>query len=43
MLAKTVNDNGRFLNKRGASGFFASKLAPTEAIQAATICHCYQI
>ena len=30
MLAKNVNNNARFLNKRGAGEFFASKLAPTE-------------
>ncbi len=30
MLAKNANDNARFLNKRGACEFFASKLAPTE-------------
>ena len=30
MLAKNVNDNACFLNKRGACEFFASKLAPTE-------------
>ncbi|MQB18604.1 hypothetical protein DXU77_26655 [Pseudomonas lactis] len=29
MLAKNVNDNACFLNKRGACEFFASKLAPT--------------
>ncbi|AZE61526.1 hypothetical protein C4K02_3166 [Pseudomonas synxantha] len=29
MLAKNVNDNAGFLNKRGACEFFASKLAPT--------------
>ncbi len=29
MLAKDVNDNAGFLNKRGACEFFASKLAPT--------------
>ncbi|KRP69041.1 hypothetical protein TX23_24240, partial [Pseudomonas paralactis] len=28
MLAKNVNDNACFLNKRGAFEFFASKLAP---------------
>ena len=28
LLAKNVNDNACFLNKRGAYGFFASKLAP---------------
>ncbi|RZI18764.1 hypothetical protein EUX53_23505 [Pseudomonas orientalis] len=32
MLAKNVNDNARFLDKRGALGFFASKLAPTRAV-----------
>ncbi|WP_073524297.1 hypothetical protein [Pseudomonas fluorescens] len=31
MLAKNANDNARFLNKRGAWVFFASKLAPTGA------------
>ncbi|KRP75010.1 hypothetical protein TX23_02220 [Pseudomonas paralactis] len=31
MLAKNLNDNACFLNKRGAWGFFASKLAPTKA------------
>ncbi|EZI25297.1 hypothetical protein PE143B_0125085 [Pseudomonas extremaustralis 14-3 substr. 14-3b] len=30
MLAKAVNDNAAFLDKRGVLGFFASKLAPTE-------------
>ena len=29
MLAKNINDNAGFLNKRGACEFFASKLAPT--------------
>ena len=29
LLAKNVNDNAGFLNKRGACEFFASKLAPT--------------
>ncbi|SDU93665.1 hypothetical protein SAMN05216202_1897 [Pseudomonas mucidolens] len=29
MLAKNVNDNAFFLNKRGAYECFASKLAPT--------------
>ena len=29
MLAKNVNDNACFLNKRGVCEFFASKLAPT--------------
>ncbi|TWS03105.1 hypothetical protein FIV36_17475 [Pseudomonas extremaustralis] len=29
MLAKTVNDDGQNLDKPGALGFFASKLAPT--------------
>ncbi|AKA85274.1 hypothetical protein VO64_4728 [Pseudomonas synxantha] len=33
MLAKNVNDNAYFLNKRGAYGFLASKLAPTRAQQ----------
>ena len=28
MLAKNVNDNACFLNRRGACEFFASKLAP---------------
>ena len=32
MLAKNVNDNACFLNKRGACEFFASKLAPTWGI-----------
>ncbi len=32
MLAKNVNDNACFLNKRGAGEFFASKLAPTEGV-----------
>ena len=31
MLAKNVNDNACFLDKRGAGEFFASKLAPTTA------------
>gem|GEM_PF-1946470 len=31
VLAKSVNDNVRFLNDRGAYEFFASKLAPTQA------------
>ncbi|GEM_PF-2625341 len=30
MLAKNVNGNACFLDKRGACEFFASKLAPTE-------------
>ncbi|ATN09859.1 hypothetical protein CRN80_09390 [Pseudomonas sp. FDAARGOS_380] len=30
LLAKIVNDNAPFLNKRGALSSFASKLAPTE-------------
>ncbi|AZF45735.1 hypothetical protein C4J84_0472 [Pseudomonas sp. R11-23-07] len=30
MLAKNVNDNACFLNKRGVCEFFASKLAPTD-------------
>ncbi|AZF20333.1 hypothetical protein C4J89_1509 [Pseudomonas sp. R4-35-07] len=30
MLAKNVNDNACFPNKRGACEFFASKLAPTD-------------
>ena len=30
LLAKNVNDNGCFLNQRGACEFFASKLAPTD-------------
>ncbi|SDV07063.1 hypothetical protein SAMN05216202_4244 [Pseudomonas mucidolens] len=29
LLAKNLNDNACFLNKRGAYEFFASKLAPT--------------
>jgi len=29
LLAKNVNDNACYLNKRGVYGFFASKLAPT--------------
>ncbi|KRC88485.1 hypothetical protein ASE33_14880 [Pseudomonas sp. Root9] len=29
LLAKNLNDNARFLNKRGTYGFLASKLAPT--------------
>ena len=29
LLAKNVNDNACFLNKRSACEFFASKLAPT--------------
>ncbi|EJM69270.1 hypothetical protein PMI31_04751 [Pseudomonas sp. GM55] len=29
MLAMVVNDNARFLNRRGAQKNFASKLAPT--------------
>ena len=32
MLAKNVHDNARILNERGALGFFASKLAPTESL-----------
>ena len=32
MLAKNLNDNARFLNKRGACKFFASKLAPTKSV-----------
>ncbi len=32
MLAKNVNGNACFLNKRGAFEFFASKLAPTVLI-----------
>jgi len=32
LLAKNVNDNACFLNKRGACEFFASKLAPTWGI-----------
>ena len=31
LLAKNLNDNACFLNKRGACEFFASKLAPTES------------
>ncbi|OWQ40720.1 hypothetical protein CDH05_15510 [Pseudomonas lactis] len=31
LLARSVNDNARFLNERGAYEFFASKLAPTKA------------
>ena len=31
MLAKNVNDNACFLDKRGACEFFASKLAPTKS------------
>jgi len=30
LLAKVVNDNAGILEGRGALGFFASKLAPTE-------------
>ncbi|WP_235369418.1 hypothetical protein, partial [Pseudomonas fluorescens] len=30
LLAKNVNDNPCLLNERGASEFFASKLAPTK-------------
>ena len=30
MLAKNVNDDACFLDKRGACEFFASKLAPTQ-------------
>ncbi|RFD30766.1 hypothetical protein CER19_07655 [Pseudomonas sp. GL93] len=33
LLAKNVNDNACCLNRRGACGFFASKLAPTEGGQ----------
>ena len=33
LLAKNVNDNACFLNKRGAHGFLASKLAPTLALE----------
>ncbi|TKK14791.1 hypothetical protein PflCFBP13510_01220 [Pseudomonas fluorescens] len=33
MLAKNVNDNACFLDERGACEFFASKLAPTKALQ----------
>jgi hypothetical protein len=29
LLTKVVNDGTRFLDKRGALGFFASRLAPT--------------
>ncbi|AZF26404.1 hypothetical protein C4J90_2231 [Pseudomonas sp. R2-60-08W] len=32
LLAKNVNDNACFLNKRGACEFFASKLAPTKSL-----------
>ncbi len=39
MLAKNVNDNACFLNKRGACEFFASKLAPTAGIGANTLLH----
>ena len=34
MLAKNVNDNACFQDARGAYGFFASKLAPTDGIGA---------
>jgi hypothetical protein len=30
MLAMKDNDNGGYLTPRGALGFFASKLAPTQ-------------
>ncbi len=32
LLAKDVNDNASFLDKRGVLGFFASKLAPTVVV-----------
>ncbi|OWQ40099.1 hypothetical protein PflCFBP13510_26075 [Pseudomonas fluorescens] len=32
LLAKDVNDNACFLNKRGVCEFFASKLAPTGGV-----------
>ncbi|MQB16799.1 hypothetical protein DXU77_17165 [Pseudomonas lactis] len=32
MLARNVNDNACFLNKRGANAFLASKLAPTKSL-----------
>ena len=35
LLAKNLNDNARFLNKRGAYGFLASKLAPARGRGAA--------
>jgi len=38
LLAKNVNDNACLLNKRGAYGFFASKLAPTVS-RACTLPH----
>jgi len=37
LLAKNVNDNARFLNKRGAFAFFASKLAPTGGTKACAL------
>ena len=38
MLAKNVNNNAGFLSKRGACGFFASKLAPTGNVIACWVC-----
>ncbi|RXE46100.1 hypothetical protein B4O85_29225 [Pseudomonas azotoformans] len=32
LLAKNANDNACFLNIRGVCEFFASKLAPTQAV-----------
>ena len=32
MLANNVNDNAKILNERGVLKFFASKLAPTNAL-----------
>ncbi len=37
LLAKNVNDNACFLNKRGAFAFFASKLAPTGGTKACAL------
>ena len=34
LLAKDVNDNAGFLDKRVVVGFFASKLAPTSSARA---------
>ncbi|AZE61794.1 hypothetical protein C4K02_3435 [Pseudomonas synxantha] len=39
LARENVNDNAGFLNKRGAYGFFASKLAPT-GIGASPLPHC---
>ncbi|ONH51902.1 hypothetical protein BLL36_20525 [Pseudomonas cedrina subsp. cedrina] len=37
LLAKVVNDDAGILDERGALGFFASKLAPTERDQVSTL------